>query len=57
MGYINFELSDVTDIIVPENEVELIRTAISKIPKYKDFDLKKINSLNEKKKLQCPTHG
>lgn len=49
MDFITFNITDITDIIVPEIEVNLIRNIIKEIPKYKDFDLKIIDSIKNKK--------
>lgn len=46
---IDFDITDITNIIVPENEVVELRKAISEIPKFQNFDLSLIDSLNNNK--------
>jgi len=45
MGYIDFDLSDITDIIVPVEEVNVIRNLVLNIPKFNNLDLKIIHSI------------
>jgi hypothetical protein len=48
MGFIDFNIADITDIIVPDSEVEEVREIIKSIQKYQDFDLEIIDSLKNK---------
>lgn len=48
LSYLNFDIEDIKDIIVPENEVDIIRKQVSKIERFKKFDLNKIYSLNNR---------
>ncbi|MBE9468233.1 MAG: hypothetical protein IMY72_07930 [Bacteroidetes bacterium] len=54
MQNIDFDLADITDIIVPENEVINLRNLITKLPKYKNLDVKIIDSLKNKIKSTSP---
>lgn len=45
LRHLNF---DIADIIVPEDEIDIIRKKVSKIKRFKNFDLNKINSLKNK---------
>ncbi len=48
MEYITFDHHDLTDIIVPQNEVQEIRDFVAKQPHLKSFNLDKINTLQNK---------
>lgn len=50
LGTLEFNIDDITDIIVPRSEVEEIRRMITKLDKYKLFDVQKIDSIENKLK-------
>ena len=48
LKYLNFDIENIEDIIVPEDEVDIIKKLVSKIKRFKNFDLNKIDSLNNR---------
>ena len=47
---IGFEKEDIVDIIVPENEIEIVRNELKKIEGLKDLDPKIVNTIENKTK-------
>jgi len=48
LGHVSFNMEDITDIIVPDYEVNQFREIVSRIERLKDFDLSKIDTITNR---------